>query len=221
AAPARGASATVHIVAFSDYHSHALPFVSEGRPDQGGIARAVAYLKEARRQPNTIVVSGGDMVNRGSPLWSDVYGCVEWKWLAGLVDVMALGNHDVDYGWDAFTACREAARAPVLAANLVDASGHAVLTVEGKPYLVKTVGGARIGLVALGGPGLARLVRPENLPAGARWLDPIPVAREIVATLRDRERADAIVFIGHQAREDDEAMDRAVPGIDLILGTHS
>jgi 5'-nucleotidase / UDP-sugar diphosphatase len=221
APPASAAPTTVHVVAFSDYHSHALPFVSEGQPDQGGIARAVAYLKDARRQPNTIVISGGDMVNRGSPLWSDVYGCVEWRWLAGLVDVMALGNHDVDYGWDALTPCRATARAPVLAANLVDSSGHALLTTDGKPYLVKTAGGLRIGLFALGGPDLARLVRPENLPAGAHWLEPIPVAREIVASLRDKEKVDAVVFIGHQAREDDEAMARAVPGIDLILGTHS
>ena len=167
------------------------------------------------------MVSGGDMVNRGSPLWSDVYGCVEWRWLAGLVDVMALGNHDVDYGWDAFTACRAAARAPVLAANLVDASGGALLSTDGKPYLVKTVGGVRLGFFALGGPDLARLVRPEDLPAGAHWLEPIAVARDVVAALRDKERVDAVVFIGHQAREDDEAMARAVPGIDLILGTHS
>ncbi|PYQ53319.1 MAG: bifunctional metallophosphatase/5'-nucleotidase [Acidobacteria bacterium] len=219
--PAAAARTTVHIVAFSDYHSHALPFVSEGRADQGGIARAVAYLKEARRRPSTVVVSGGDMVNRGSPLWSDVYGCVEWRWLAGLVDVTALGNHDVDYGWDALSACRAAARAPILAANLVDSSGRAILTTDGRPYVVKTVGGVRIGFFALGGPDLARLVRPENLPAGAHWLEPIAVAREIVSSLRDKEKVDAVVFIGHQAREDDEAMARAVPGIDLILGTHS
>ena len=31
----------------------------------------------------------------------------------------------------------------------------------------------------------------------------------------------AVVFFGHQARGDDEAMARAVPGIDLVLGTHS
>jgi 5'-nucleotidase / UDP-sugar diphosphatase len=220
-AAAPPARTTVRIVAFSDYHSHALPFTSEGRADQGGIARAVAYLKEARRQPRTLVVSGGDMVNRGSPLWSDVYGCVEWRWLGGLVDVVALGNHDVDYGWEAFTRCREAARAPVLAANLVDGSGHPLLGADGKAYLVEDVGGIRIGFFALGGPDLARLVRPENLPPGAHWLDPIPVARDVVATLRDREKVNAVVFIGHQAREDDEAMARAVPGIDLILGTHS
>jgi 5'-nucleotidase / UDP-sugar diphosphatase len=32
---------------------------------------------------------------------------------------------------------------------------------------------------------------------------------------------DAVVLFGHQSREEDEALARAVPGIDLILGSHS
>ena len=218
--PSPTASPTiVRIVAFSDYHSHAVPFFSEGRPGQAGIARAVAFLKEQRRRPNTIVVSGGDMVNRGSPLWSDVYGCIEWRWLAGLVDVWALGNHELDYGPEAFAACRAASQAPVLSGNLVDASGAPVLTAGGKPFLIKTVGGVRIGLFAVGGPDMARLVKPENMPAGTHWVDPVPVARRIVEQLR--AQTDAVVFIGHQAREDDEAMVAAVEGINVVLGTHS
>ena len=153
----------VHLIAFSDYHSHAVPFLSEGRMGQGGIARAVAFLKEARRRPDTVVVSGGDMVNRGAPLWSDVYGCVEWRWLAGLVDVWALGNHDLDYGPDALAACRAASRAPVLAANLVDVAGAPALTVEGKPYLVKAVGGVRLGFFALGGTSVMAEVAPHDV----------------------------------------------------------
>src|SRR5436190_1706598 len=50
---------------FSDYHSHALPFYSEERADQGGIARAIAYMKRARRVDDAIVLSGGDMINKG------------------------------------------------------------------------------------------------------------------------------------------------------------
>ncbi|MEZ4623083.1 MAG: 5'-nucleotidase C-terminal domain-containing protein [Caldilineaceae bacterium] len=43
----------------------------------------------------------------------------------------------------------------------------------------------------------------------------------IVETLRNDEDADVVISIGHQAREEDEALAKAVPGIDLILGTHS
>jgi len=100
----------VRILAFSDYHSHAVPFRSEGRPGQGGLARAVALIRKARAAGDTLVLSGGDMLNKGVPVWSDEYGCVEWPWLDGLVDAMALGNHDLDYGPEAFAACRASTR---------------------------------------------------------------------------------------------------------------
>jgi 5'-nucleotidase len=218
AVPAR---VSVRVLHFSDYHSHALPFRSEGRPGQGGLARAVALFKAARAEGRTLVLSGGDMLNKGVPAWSDEFGCVEWPWLDGLVDAMALGNHDLDYGPAAFEACRTAVRFPVLAANLVRSDGTPVLTAGGKPYLVREVDGVRIGLFALAGPDVQRLIKPAHLPPGARWAEAIPTARTVVAALREREGVQAVVFIGHQAREDDAAMARAVPGIDLILGTHS
>ena len=40
-------------------------------------------------------------------------------------------------------------------------------------------------------------------------------------TLRNVEKVDAVVLFGHELREDDTALAQAVPGIDLILGTHS
>ncbi|HUP48476.1 MAG TPA: bifunctional metallophosphatase/5'-nucleotidase, partial [Thermoanaerobaculia bacterium] len=59
---------TVTLLHFSDYHSHALPFYSEGRPDQGGIARAIGYLARQKRG-GALIFSGGDMINRGAPAW--------------------------------------------------------------------------------------------------------------------------------------------------------
>jgi 5'-nucleotidase / UDP-sugar diphosphatase len=215
------APVTVRILHFSDYHSHALPFRSEGRPGQGGLARALALFKEARAGGPTLVLSGGDMLNKGVPVWSDEFGCVEWPWMDGLVDAMALGNHDLDYGSAAFEACRTSTRVPVLSANLVDAQGAPALTVQGRPYLVRDVGGVRIGVFALAGPDVQRLIRPAHLPPGTRWADAVQTARAMVATLREKEKVQAVVFIGHQSREDDAAMARAVPGIDLVLGTHS
>lgn len=220
-APTPAPRTTVTLVSFSDYHSHALPFWSEGRPGQGGIARAVAYLRAARRDPGVLVVSGGDMLNKGTPAWSDEFGCIEWPWLDGLVDAMALGNHDLDYGSATFEECRRGVRFPILSANLRAASGAPYLTVDGKPYLVKQVSGVRIGLFAVAGPDVQRLIRAEHLPTGTRWSDAEAAARDVVAALRDREKVDAVVLIGHQTRADDEALARAVPGIDLVLGSHS
>jgi 5'-nucleotidase len=221
AAPTPRGRVEVRILAFSDYHSHAVPFRSEGQPGRGGIARAVAYIQRARAAGPVLVLSGGDMLNKGVPAWSDEYGCVEWPWLSGLVDAMALGNHDLDYGYEAFAACRKSTTVPVLAANLVDSADRPFLSVDGKPYLVRDVAGVRIGAFALAGPDVQRLILPVNPPPHTRWLDAVQTARAVVKALRQREKVQAVVFFGHQAREDDEAMARAVPGIDLVLGTHS
>jgi 5'-nucleotidase len=211
----------VTLVHLSDYHSHALPFYAEGREGQAGVARALAYLKEAKARPDTLVLSGGDTMNAGVPAWSDAYRCLEWPWFDGLVEAMALGNHDLDYGPAEFERCRASVSYPVLSANLLREDGTPYLLAGGKPYLVREVGGVRLGLFAVAGPDLQRLVKRELLPPGTRFGDPLEAARGVVRTLREEEGVDAVVFIGHQGTEDDAAMARAVPGIDLVLGTHS
>jgi 5'-nucleotidase len=44
---------------------------------------------------------------------------------------------------------------------------------------------------------------------------------EIVEILRTQEAVDLVISLGHQAEAEDFALARSVPGIDLILGTHS
>src|SRR5262249_24920694 len=112
--------ATVTLIHFSDYHSHAVPFYSEGQADNAGIARVIAYLKPLADDPDTLIFSGGDTMNRGAPAWSDKYQCTEWGWWNGVVDAMAFGNHDADYGAEAFARCRAHISYPILSANTSD-----------------------------------------------------------------------------------------------------
>ncbi len=209
------------LLSTADYHSHAVPFYSEGQHDQAGIARVVAYFKEARKRPNTFVVSGGDTMNLGTPTWSDEYHCIEWSWLNGLVDVMALGNHDLDYGPDEFFRCLGTVDYPIISSNFVGSDGTPLLKPEGKPYVIREVEGVRIGFFALGGPDFPALIRANLMPPGASWKEPIAEAKATVQTLREVEKVHAVVFIGHQHTQHDEAMAQAVPGIDVIFGSHS
>lgn len=191
---------------FSDYHSHALPFYSEDEEDQGGMARAVAYLKRQKKR-GALVFNGGDMMNKGAPAWSDKYQCIEWPWLNGIVDAMAFGNHDADYGYEAFRQCQAALQYPILSANT-----------EGfDKYRVFTINGVRIGVFALSGSDFPRLVPPPEL----RFSDSTAAAREVVRRLREEERVDAVVLIGHEHTDDDFALAKNVRGIDVIFGTHS
>ena len=200
------AATLVTLLHFSDYHSHALPFYSEGMEEQGGIARAVTYLRTAKRQ-GALVFSGGDMINKGSPSWSDKYGCAEWPWLDGIVDAMAFGNHEPDYGREAYDACAKSVRYPILSANTEGFRGTAVFT----------AGDAKIGVFAVAGSDFKTLVHTDGFVFG----DPVAAARAAVRKLREEDHVDAVVMIGHEHLDDDFALARAVPGIDLIFGSHS
>lgn len=196
-----GADTTITLLHFSDYHSHALPFYTD-EGELGGIARAVGYLREQKRN-GALVFSGGDMINKGAPAWSDYYHCAEWPWLNGIVSAMAFGNHELDYGRPSFESCRKKLDYPILSAN----------TPGFKPYAVFKTKGVRVGVFAVAGPDFARLVKGETFE------DSVTAARAAVAKLKGE--ADVIVMIGHESTEDDYALAKAVPGIDLIFGSHS
>jgi 5'-nucleotidase / UDP-sugar diphosphatase len=199
------AATTITLLHFSDYHSHAQPFYSEGSM-KGGVARAIGFLERHKRD-GALVFIGGDMMNKGAPAWSDKYHCAEWAWFNGVVDAMAFGNHDADYGNDELTRCRSTVRYPILSAN----------TTGFERYRVFERKGVRIGVFAIAGADFPALVTNAKLT----FTDPVAAARDVVQTLRESEHVDAVVMIGHEHAVVDEKLAAAVPGIDLIFGSHT
>ena len=205
ALPLSADDTVVTLLHFSDYHSHAHPFYTD-EGERGGIARAIGYLR-AQKRAGALVFSGGDTINKGSPAWSDKFQCEEWPWFNGILDAMALGNHDVDYGWPVFEHCRKRTRYPILSANTSGFRGTALFEVKG----------VRIGVFALAGEDFKQLVKVPNLT----FSDPVAAAKEAVRELREGQRANVVVMIGHQEVESDYELARKVPGIDVIFGSHS
>lgn len=199
------AQSTVTLLHFSDYHSHALPFYTD-EGERGGIARAIGYLRREKRK-GALVFSGGDTINRGAPAWSDKFRCSEWPWFNGIVDGMAFGNHDADYGREVFDQCRASITYPLLSANTDGFDRYRVYEAKGR----------RIGVFAVAGEDFARLVKTPGFIFG----DSVETAQKVVRDLRQQERVDAVIMIGHEHAEADYALARAVPGIDLIFGSHS
>src|SRR5439155_21191177 len=127
-----------------------------------------------------------------------------------------------DYGAEAFARCRAHISYPILSANTLDSQQQPLFQYDGKTYAVFAVGGMKIGVFALAGSDFERLVKPEWRPApGAVFADRAQAAGQVVRALRENEHANAVVLIGHASYEDDLALARAVPGIDVIFGTHS
>ena len=212
---------SITILHFSDYHSSALPSVDEQGNERAGIARAIGYMRQ-QQHPSTLMMIGGDMMNKGAPAWSDKYRCAEWSWLNGLVGAMALGNHDSDYGPEVLAACRSQIDYPILSANTLTNQGVAAFTVGGKRYIVLQAGNYRVGVFALAGPDFPALLKSDTLPVPAvQFANRATVAEQIVAELRQRQKVDLVVLIGHAHFEDDLALAGQVAGIDLVLGSHS
>ncbi|HEX5691715.1 MAG TPA: hypothetical protein VFX76_16990, partial [Roseiflexaceae bacterium] len=185
---------TITLLHFSDYHSHAVPFYSEGQADSAGIGRLIAYLQPYATDPTALIFNGGDTMNLGTPAWSDKYQCAEWPWFNGIVDAMAYGNHDSDYGPDVFADCRKQVDYPILSANTLDNNGQPLFTTGGKTYKVFEVSGQRIGVFALAGADFERLIGAKLRPAtGATFADRVATARAVVAALRDQEKVNAVV----------------------------
>src|SRR5205085_7677414 len=101
---------------------------------------------------------------------------------------------------------------PILSANT---------TIDGatpfQPYIVIKQGKLRIGVFALAGSDFPSLVKAEGL----HFTNAVEAARNVVRTLRENEHVDAVVSIGHESIDEDFALARAVPGIDVIFGSHS
>src|SRR5687768_14211950 len=99
-------------------------------------------------------------------------------------DAGTLGNHEFDNGVDALAAALKFATFDIVSSNY-DVKGTPLETFV-KPYVVKTVGGIRIGLFGLGISPVA-LITPANFK-GVTYRDPVETAKAMVKALRETER---------------------------------
>jgi 5'-nucleotidase len=96
-----------------------------------------------------------------------------------------------------------------------------------KPYVVRVVGGERVGVFGLG-ISPAGLITPDNFK-GITYRDPVKAAQETVSALREKERCALVVCASHLGYypnpKGDEIGDSQVAaqvdGIDFIASGHT
>lgn len=224
----------VSILHTTDLHGHILPTSGyDGQTDVGGLARCASQLRQWQQQsPASLLLDAGDLF-QGTAAGYLSRGRVMVDLLNQLgYDAWSLGNHDFDWGSDVWLEAVAASNMPVLTANLAF-EGRAVGTLEAshplakvRPWLMREVGGFRVGLLGLITPGLSAWLTPDQLGA-AQVTDPVAAARRAVAELT-AEGVDAIVAVVHFGwrEQDDHAnplheLAFQVPEIDLIIGGHT
>lgn len=221
---ASAAETVITILHTNDTHSQIEPLpANDKNAGKGGVARRATLVKRVRKEnPNTLLVDAGDVL-QGTPYFNFYKGEVEYKAMSAIgYDVGTLGNHEFDNGLDALAAALKFANFDIVSANY-DVKGT-VLEGRVKRYVVKTVGGIRVGLFGLGISPVG-LITPANFK-GITFIDPTIAAREVVKQLREEERCSLVVCMSHLGYDKDGQRGNSlvasqVDGIDFIASGHT
>jgi 5'-nucleotidase/UDP-sugar diphosphatase len=223
AGPGSGATTTQPdtVVSMSLIHMND---VYELTPVSGGKEGGLARLATLRRQvlagnPNTYTVLAGDLLSP-SALGT---ATVEGERLAGrqMVDVMNIlgldyatfGNHEFDLTQEQLTRRLSESRVRWFSSNVTDPAGQPLPNVP--TNIVFTARNGQGNEVRVGLFGLTLNSNPASFVS---YRDPMVVAKEQVAALRDR--VDILIAVTHLFMDGDMQLVQNVPEIDLVLGGH-
>ena len=185
----------------------------------GGSARLATAIKAQRAAAEAdgravLLLDAGDQF-QGSLFYTAHHGMAELAVMHAVgTDAMAVGNHEFDNGPGTLGRFADAARFPVLSAN-VDAMAEPALAGRLHPYALFDRAGLRIAVVGLTTTEALLSSSPgPNISIGD--------ARAALATNAAAARAagaDVVIALSHLGVAADGGLD--VPGVGVILGGHS
>ena len=213
----------VQILAVNDFHGNLLPPTSSsgcvpavsGCPapnaPAGGVEYLATHINNLRAlNPNTVVVSAGDMVG-ASPLISALFHdepTIEAFNLIGL-DFNAVGNHEFDEGWLELKRLQEGGCHPVdgcqdgddfAGANFQFLAANVVRKNNGKTifpaYKMRSFAGAKIAFIGMTLEGTPSIVTPSGI-ADLNFLDEAETVNALVPELKAKG-IETIVVIVHE-----------------------
>jgi 5'-nucleotidase len=205
----------VQILALNDFHGNLLPPAgSSGRVgtiDAGGVEYLATHVNNLRAlNPNTVVVSAGDMVG-ASPLLSALFHdepTIEAFNLIGL-DFNAVGNHEFDEGWDELVRLQEGGCHPVdgcLDGDSFDGADFQFLAANvtrkdnGKTifpaYKMRAFAGAKIAFIGMTLEGTPSIVTPSGI-AALNFHDEADTVNALIPELK-KKGIETIVVLIHE-----------------------
>jgi len=210
---------------------------------QGGVARLATLIEQRREAAGDIPVL---LLDAGDFSMGTLFHTIsreqapELRLMHALgYDAVTLGNHEFDFRPSGLAQMLSAAEqggalVPIVASNIrFDADNPDDDALEAhqqagtiQPYLVIERGSIRLGLFGLLGKNA---IEVSPMAAPVTFADPIESAREMVQILREQERVDLVILLGHigtrwQAGNfygETLELISQVPGIDLVVDGHS
>ncbi len=186
------------------------------RGARGGLARVAALRREIMKtSPHTLFVLGGDTLSPSvaSTIFQGRQMIAVWN-AVGL-DYAVLGNHEFDFGDDVLRERMKESRFTWFGANVIDRRTNRPFN-DMPPFVIRDMGGARVGLFGVLTPDTAKASKPS---ANVQFTPPCEAARPVVREMR-RQGAQLVVALTHLTMREDKELATCVGDIDLILGGH-
>lgn len=181
---------------------------------RGGFPRLAAAIKQERAaNPNTLFVHAGDLLSPS--LFSGFDQGEHMIVLSNMigVDVMAIGNHEFDFGKEVALQRMKESDFPWMAANMTQADGSAVPGVQAT--MMMEFGGVKIGIFGLAEENTPILSSPGDLKFVSAYDTAVAKTKEL-----KEAGAEFIVAISHNVRSIAQKMvDDGV--VDLDLNGHN
>ena len=209
---AYGEDGEIRILHINDFHGFAEPYQPLGSNEPlGGMAYLASEANRLRQEKPSLFLAAGDMIQGNN--WANLFQGESVMGLMNLMgfDVMAVGNHEFDFGQEVLKKRVSEAIFPVLGANVNGLGGL-------KPYVTKEVGGIKVGIVGVVTEDTPVSTSPRNV-AGLEFLSPMSTVEKCVNELR--EKVDLVVVLSHIGFYADQRLAETVKGIDVIVGGHS
>ncbi len=187
----------------------------------GGVARIKTMIDQRRAElkeagKNVLTIDAGDQF-QGSPFYSTYKGeaAVEFMNAIGF-DVMAVGNHEFDDGPEVLGKFVDAAKFPVISGN-INVEGEPSLAGKIDGYIIKEVGGEKIGLVSTLAEDTVETSSPGEKVLFSSSEEYLKRAVEELTG----QGVNKIIAVTHEGLPKDMDLASKVSGIDMIVGGHS
>jgi 5'-nucleotidase len=166
------------------------------------------------KSPNTLFLLAGDTIapSVASNIFKGQQMIAVWN-LIGL-DFAVFGNHEFDFGPEVLRERVKESRFTWLATNVIDKKTGKTFA-ETPPYVIREIGGVKIGFFGLLTPDTAQF---SSVGPDVEFRDPCETAKTVVPEMRGKG-AQVVVAITHLAMREDKRVARCA-SIDVIIGGH-
>ena len=233
---------SITLLGTTDLHGNLFPIdYYQNRTANRGLAKVATLIKLVRStEKNVLLLDSGDTI-QGTPLahhFARVDTSKPNPTIAAMnalrYDAMAVGNHEFNFGLPNLMRAKREATFPMLGANILSDAPRTA-TEYFQPYIIKEIGGVKVGIVGFVTPGIPRWEIPAHYK-GYTFEQIVAAAQRVIPEVR--QRSDLVVVIAHSGLEREASNDRPfpqeiagenamyalaeqVPGIDVILFGHS